>query len=192
MPMNRDGYLFMVDSVAKFFNTVRVSGWFHHPDDTLHSVELIDDDLVASLNEIGLEHAGVASLGENKGFSAQVLRRTAGIGEQARLRFHTQRGWHGEAALAELRQERLAMYPSPALVHRFVTAVEAMGQARVLDIGGRARSGFDWRQHFQVPEYVVFDVLAGSNVDVVGDAHELARHFPAAHFDGDPSDARTA
>ena len=181
--MLRDGYTFMVDSVAKFFNTVRVHGWFHHPRDTLRSVELLDDGVVASLNAVGLEYEGVASLGANKGFSAQILRRTEGLGAQARLRFRTRRGWRGEAILAELMQERLALYPSPAIMHRFITAVEAMGQARVLDVGGRARSGVDRSQYFRVPEYVVFDVLPGSNVDVVGDAHDLARHFPPEHFD---------
>jgi SAM-dependent methyltransferase len=181
--MRRDGYMFMTDTVAKFFNTVRVGGWFHHPSDTLMAVELIDDDVVAALTEVGLEHGGVTSLGANKGFSVQILRRTPGIGENARLRFQTRGGWHGEATLAELSRERQALYPSPALTHRFIAAVEAMGNARVLDVGGRARSGTDHRQHFRVPEYVVFDVLPGRNVDVVGDAHELARYFPAEHFD---------
>lgn len=181
--MQRDGYWFMVDTVAKFFNTVRVSGWFHHPNDTLRSVELIDDGVLAALTQVGLEYPGVASLGANKGFTAQILRREAGIGEQARLRFRTHRGWRGEAALAELSEERLARYPSPAVMHRFITEVEAIKQARVLDIGGRARGGVDRKQFFHVPEYVVFDVLPGSNVDVVGDAHEVAQYFPAEHFD---------
>jgi SAM-dependent methyltransferase len=181
--MLRDGYTFMVDSVPKFFNTVRVYGWFHHPRDTLSSVELLDDGVVASLNAVGLEYPGVSSLGPNKGFSSQVLRQTEGLGEQARLRFSTRRGWVCEVDLAELMRERLALYPSPAIMHRFMAAVEAMGRARVLDVGGRARSGLDRSQFFPGSEYVVFDVLPGGNVDVVGDAHELTRHFPPEHFD---------
>jgi hypothetical protein len=30
----------------------------------------------------------------------------------------------------------------------------------------------------------VLDILPGDNVDVVADAHDMARHFPPEHFDG--------
>lgn len=57
--------------------------------------------------------------------------------------------------------------------------------ARVLEIGSRARSGRIQRVGI-VPErmrYVGMDVLPGNGVDVVGDAHDLSRLFPRDHFD---------
>lgn len=57
-------------------------------------------------------------------------------------------------------------------------------ERRFLEIGSRARSGIVRRDH--VPAgwaYSGFDVLAGPNVDVVGDAHALSSHYPRAHFD---------
>jgi hypothetical protein len=56
--------------------------------------------------------------------------------------------------------------------------------ARVLEIGARARSGITRRELVPATAtYVGFDIAAGPNVDVVGDAHELSRHFPPGHFD---------
>jgi hypothetical protein len=57
--------------------------------------------------------------------------------------------------------------------------------ARVLEIGSRDRSGFVSKDHF-VPEwmeYIGTDILAGDNVDVVCDAHEISRFFPSRSFD---------
>jgi SAM-dependent methyltransferase len=73
--------------------------------------------------------------------------------------------------------------PSHALFERFVTQVNALERPRVLEIGARARSGTVHAHRFPGAEYVGFDVLAGENVQVVGDAHELAAHFPPGHFD---------
>jgi SAM-dependent methyltransferase len=56
--------------------------------------------------------------------------------------------------------------------------------ARMLEIGSRARSGIVRRSLFpDTMEYVGFDIVAGPNVDVVGDAHRLSEYFPAGHFD---------
>jgi SAM-dependent methyltransferase len=54
---------------------------------------------------------------------------------------------------------------------------------RVLDVGARARSGISRRDRFSGASYVGLDILAGPNVDVVGDAHALSHLFPANHFD---------
>jgi SAM-dependent methyltransferase len=181
--MHSDGSDFMVDAVTRFFNTVRVYGWFHRADDRLQSVELMDDGVLASVRAVGLPHDGVASLGPDKGFSVQVLGSAPGFGPGAKLRFCTEKGWSGEASLTDLRNERLGEAATGFLMRRFIAAVDELPDARMLDIGGRARSGLERRALFRASEYVVFDVLAGSNVDVVGDAHELARFFPAEHFD---------
>ncbi|MBP8255801.1 MAG: class I SAM-dependent methyltransferase [Opitutaceae bacterium] len=64
------------------------------------------------------------------------------------------------------------------------TAVSEAPGARVLEIGSRARSGISRRNLFpEQCEYVGFDIVAGENVSVVGDAHSLSRYFPPDHFD---------
>ncbi len=73
--------------------------------------------------------------------------------------------------------------PSHALFQRFVDEVNALDRPRVLEIGSRARSGNVQRHRFPRAEYVGFDMLPGENVQVVGDAHDLSRHFPPGHFD---------
>jgi len=66
---------------------------------------------------------------------------------------------------------------------RFAAAVNALEKPRLLEIGSRARSGNVYTDRFPGADYVGFDVVAGENVHVVGDAHELSRYFPAGHFD---------
>jgi SAM-dependent methyltransferase len=72
---------------------------------------------------------------------------------------------------------------SDAVFHRFVREVNALEHPRLLEVGSRARSGNVRTQFFPHTEYVGYDVLPGPNVQVVGDAHELSKHFPASHFD---------
>lgn len=63
-------------------------------------------------------------------------------------------------------------------------AVRASREPHVLEIGSRARSGITRRNLFSPDcHYTGFDILAGENVDVVGDAHAMSRTLPADHFD---------
>jgi hypothetical protein len=62
--------------------------------------------------------------------------------------------------------------------------VRSLPQANVLEIGSRARSGITRRDLFPATcAYTGFDIVAGENVDCVGDAHALSRFLPASHFD---------
>ncbi len=54
---------------------------------------------------------------------------------------------------------------------------------RLLDLGGRRRSGGSYSDDLAQCDVVVFDIVPDEGVDVVGDAHELSRHFPPEHFD---------
>ena len=182
--MRCDGYEFMADSVTKFFNAIRVAGWFHHPDDELAGIAIVGDAVAGCVGRIGLAHDGVAgAAGPNKGFALQFLRPEEGFNQDAEIEFRTRKGWVRRVTLRELCAERIGLYPSLAMFDRFTAAVEAIPWARVLDIGGRDRSGHDRSRDFRFAEYVVLDILPGENVNVVADAHVLASHFPADHFD---------
>ena len=69
--------------------------------------------------------------------------------------------------------------------HIALNEMRNRGSGSILEIGSRARSGISRREQFTPPgwEYVGFDVMAGTNVDVVGDAHDISGHFPAGAFD---------
>jgi SAM-dependent methyltransferase len=63
------------------------------------------------------------------------------------------------------------------LFQQFIARVAERGGS-LLEIGSRARSGHVYRTAFPAEvEYVGLDVMAGPNVDVVGDAHHLSRHL---------------
>lgn len=65
-----------------------------------------------------------------------------------------------------------------------VASVVAAGRRpTMLDIGGRARSRVQRSEMFPDCDVTVLDIVADPGVDVVGDAHELSRYFPADSFD---------
>lgn len=65
-----------------------------------------------------------------------------------------------------------------------IEAITAEGRRpRLLDLGGRRRSGRTVADALDSCDVVVFDIVADAGVDVVGDAHELSRHFPPESFD---------
>lgn len=66
-----------------------------------------------------------------------------------------------------------------------VAANAASGGQRpaMLDIGGRARSRVQRSELFPDCDVTVLDIVPDPGVDVVGDAHELSRLFPADSFD---------
>ena len=74
----------------------------------------------------------------------------------------------------------------PAFKQHIVEAEAAAATPpRLLDLGGRNRSGADVEHRSDYPECAVtaFDIVADPGVDVVGDAHELSRYFAPATFD---------
>ena len=73
--------------------------------------------------------------------------------------------------------------PAHVLSGQFRSMLDAALPGRLLEVGARARSGVvrrDW-----VPagwSYSGFDIAAGPNVDVVGDAHALSGYYAAEEF----------
>ncbi|RDY68862.1 class I SAM-dependent methyltransferase [Lysobacter soli] len=74
--------------------------------------------------------------------------------------------------------------PYHHVIQEFIDRCTALGPTRTLEIGAREVSGIGRRGLIPgASEYVGFDIHAGPGVDVVGDAHELSRHFPPSRFD---------
>jgi SAM-dependent methyltransferase len=85
-----------------------------------------------------------------------------------------------EKSVDQLCEERISRYASLGVMPKFKKMIG--GESKLLDLGGRNRSRLDRSKEF-INEVVVFDVLDGENVDVVGDAHELSSYFPKCSFD---------
>jgi hypothetical protein len=78
------------------------------------------------------------------------------------------------------RQARLSL--DQCLEH-FFTEVNSKSDAKILEIGSRARSGIVRKSLFNKIQYIGLDIMEGPNVDVVGDAHRLSEIFPKNEFD---------
>lgn len=101
----------------------------------------------------------------------------------AKLKFHFADG--GEQIIADATMDVLGEETFWRCLHPVFELLRQRGNGRFLEVGSRARSGIS-RKELLTPagwDYVGFDVLAGENVDVVGDAHELSSYFPPDHFD---------
>ncbi len=179
-----DGYEFVTDCVTKFFNSIYISGWFHHPDDRLRRLKLVDRAARSCIAEVELPHGGVHhTLGPNKGFRLQALRNKDVFTEDMELEFRTRKRWRQRVRILDLAKDRVARYDTPKLTNNFIDRVSAIPGARLLDIGGRARSRIDRSKDFPGTQCTVFDIVPGENVDLVGDAHELSRYFAPETFD---------
>ncbi|MES9971756.1 MAG: class I SAM-dependent methyltransferase [Candidatus Thiodiazotropha sp.] len=68
--------------------------------------------------------------------------------------------------------------------NRFITSVNEMPQAALLELGSRNVSGVIWRDAFQPSvTYTGLDIHEGDNVDRVGDIHTLSSQLPGEHYD---------
>jgi len=182
--MNADDCSYMVDTAVMFFDYIRIEGWFHSPTDILVEVELRDAAIAGVYGTIGLPHAGVQdSLGPDLGFRLQTILDASRRTENLQLVFRTRNGKTIEVMVLDLCIERKKEFPGPYLLDEFIERVGKMEHARLLDIGGRARSGIDRRGMFPRAQSIVLDILPGEGVDVVGDAHAMSKLFPPNSFD---------
>ena len=179
--MQQDGCLFDIDCVTKLFGSIFVRGWFHHSTEKLVRVSLSCSGLIAQDTHVGLPYAEADCFGPNRGFSVQVLRSTADFDPDAELRFTTDTGRLVQVLLLTLTTHALSLGKTGPLFPQFHGLQPK--PCRLLDIGGRDRSGTDRSQEFPDCDVTVFDIVESQNVDVVGDAHKLSHYFPPEHFD---------
>ncbi|MBC8050055.1 MAG: class I SAM-dependent methyltransferase [Chitinophagales bacterium] len=175
--------MFCIDSATKFYRGIRIGGWLHQAGNPLQAVRLKCRNLLYQHTEVGIEHLGVASLGANKGFSIQALLAVDGFPDDAVVEFQVKGEWIS-APLVELLKERVITDESAQVERRFIELLKQMpGRPKMLDIGGRDRSLVDRSKSFPYADVTVVDILAGQNVDVVGDAHNLSALFEPESFD---------
>lgn len=138
----------------------------------------------------GAEHARIdypAAPHGNVAFRVSGLAASGGLGTVA-LRFDYGADGEERRSLEELNPWFLTSGTddtTTALLLGQLAVDQAAGRRpAVLDIGGRERSGpVELQAQLGDVELTIFDLLPGGNVDVVGDAHQLSRHFAPASFD---------
>jgi SAM-dependent methyltransferase len=174
----------MLDTCAKFFRTVHISGWIKHDQEVLLRIDMLNCEHVAQTFDVDLPHPGAANLGgPNLGFTVDILLKTEEFPFGAFICFSFSNLKQEMVPLYDLVYERLASVPTFGVYQRFLESVTAPEFHRVLDIGGRDRSQIDRREQFPANDVTVIDILPGDNVDVVGDAHSLTKYFLPDSFD---------
>ncbi len=172
----------VVNSLTKFHRTVFVSGSFYWKEQADRAVQ------VAASGAEGLASSGEIFATEMQDgwskarFEVQLLSQkpvmpadlslTFSLTSGAKVRFGSDQLW-----------ERVKQ-PQSDLYERFWRTVEEGREfQKILNLGGRARSGTFQSSPLGEKQTIVFDILPDEGVDVVGDAHELSSHFPAGSLD---------
>jgi len=191
--MEKDGCDFMINNCTKFYSSVYIDGWFGanlivDKKNELLDVELNNCNPKAINKNIGFEYPGLLS--KKNGFRLQVFFANEDTDiYNIEIVFVTNSGKRIYARLGDLMEERLNLRKSHKMQSSFMKlASEKTGfftkkKKKMLDIGGRDRSGLDRSKFFPDVEVTVLDILEGQNVDVVGDAHELSKYFKKEYFD---------
>ena len=171
---------FFVESFVRFFNYVRITGGLHIPGQTIKSLIAIQSGQPICTGQVNLPMPGFeVNCGFLLTFTCEVFE-----AKDLLLVFEMESGAKyqltgAEAADFYLRHEAAANIAEKAFFER----LQAPGYDRVLEIGSRARSGIIRKEKFKGKQYTGIDILAGENVDIVGDAHSLSKHFEADSFD---------
>ncbi len=181
--LHYNDFLCAIDVASKFYNCVKIFGWIHHPNKKIVDVRLLTNNVISEINEINLPHLGVSNLGKNKGFSIQILFREEFFPSDSRIVFFTDDNETVEFLLQDLINERLIQEPSARLSDEWMDYIRSIKGAKILDVGGRSRSGLDRKTSFPNADIKTIDILEGENVDIVGDAHELSKYVPHNSLD---------
>ena len=172
-------FFVMADSATKFFNSLYISGWSLTEHDPLVEIQVVGTTKETSIVSIQDSHPSIEGA---QTFQVQVLF-NFDFSHDIEVVFKTLSGLAVHRTVGDLINQRASHYPSKTASEVFRAKVNAMPNARILDIGGRDRSQRTYKEFFPNAEYVVVDIVDGENVDVVADAHNLSSVFENSSFD---------
>ncbi|MES2694849.1 MAG: methyltransferase domain-containing protein [Verrucomicrobiota bacterium] len=175
-----------IDECSAYYDRLQLSGWCHVPGEKIVSVDArFRDGYVCRLQSFGIASPDVdAYCGPGAAhvrFSEWLSLPTDVAGTPFELLCWLEDGRCviGQDALTNAAWGD-AYYQS---WENFIVHLGNIPSGAVLEIGSRARSAIT-RSH-RIPkhlEYVGLDIMAGPNVDIVGDAHELSRVLGERRF----------
>jgi hypothetical protein len=165
--------------VAKFHSSILICGHIRSggvDDIQLKDIKAAAKDLVG----ISWRPDDGASPGISP-FRAQLLLSQSAFPEDLALSFHFARIAPIRIRIQDILQS--AEPPRSKLRERFEKYLQRPTTQKVLDIGGRARSGLLHANEMKDKDVTVLDIVADEGVTVVADAHELSSVLPASYFD---------
>jgi methyltransferase family protein len=168
-------------TATKFFKYVRLTGLIIG--DHLKSINVIDPHAEHLKTDLDFDYPHDDQAQEANGFCVELFRDRDDLDQDIEIEFVGQSGWSHRSSFFTLARMG-KMRDATAILHgRFRERLEKMEKPTILDVGGRKRSEVDRRELFPGTNYIVFDILPGENVDIVGDAHELSRYVADATID---------
>lgn len=164
---------------AKFFRYIIVKGDFHGASKLL------------SVSIQGLKGTScMTQVDENKfsnkaKFELHILRNNDDpIPEECNIEFTCASGEISKLSYHESYSSHYLNSANNRLHTRFIDELKNLPSCKLLELGGRNRSGTDTTKSFYKNfTTTVVDICPGDNVDYVGDAHELSSIFEASTFD---------
>lgn len=174
------GGFIWAETATKFYNTVRVSGWFSHETEQAVSVDIVADGLLAQTTHLSPERTE-STPGQQ--FAIQYMTDLEGITPDQLLVFTTASGLRVKASVLALAEDTVSSFRSKQIWERYKSMLLELGSIRILDVGGRNRSGSASRNVFPEAEYVTLDIVPGDEVDIVADAHDLRTAAHESSFD---------
>lgn len=175
-----------IEECAVYFDRLRLGGWCHHPTRPIARVDiLLNGNVPAPVTTFGLESPDVAEIlgpdAAHARFEEWVFGPPALLGKNFSLRLWFADGTHLD--LTDALTNAAHGDPYFQSWENFIQRLDGFETGAVLELGSRARSAITRRHRIPARlEYIGLDILAGPNVDIVGDAHELSAIFPEKRF----------
>lgn len=183
----QDPLHWFVDELSAYRGRLHLRGWVCHDERAVTGLRLTFPGLPAqAVAGYGLPSPDVA---EQHGERASAARFAIAAdlpeganADEARLLIDLDDGTTRE--LLDLYGPAIDVDPYQELERSFWRMLDDMAGGDVLEVGSRDRSGTLRRSRLAERfSYTGLDLLDGANVDVVGDAHDLRRHFRRRSFD---------
>ena len=129
---NDFAFFVMADSAAKFFNSLYISGWSLTRHDPLVEIHVVGTTRETSIVSIQDSHPNIEGA---QSFQVQVLF-NFDFSHDIEVVFKTLSGLVVHHTVGDLINQRASHYPSKTASEVFRAKVNAMPNARILDIGG--------------------------------------------------------
>ena len=179
-----------VSIFTKFFHYVVVKGWVRCSRGTVFRVQVVSDitGRLSSFAKLNLptQNAGMVDrFGESSAFEIHILRDSdLPLPDGLEILFESD---CGESSVINFRDSYQKFYGESStnkLWMYFLKQLDSLNECKLLELGGRDRSGTDTSTSvFGNIDVTVLDILESENVDVVGDAHEMKNIFDTCVFD---------